>query len=425
MSNSSQAHEEYTGMEDYVYVESSIPRITIAVFCETTHFANVLSDTIEDRRMIKTELSVHMGGIPSAIDFFSTNPTPNLLIIESQHTTGELFHELEGLAGVCDAETKVVIAGPNNDVNLYRELIKQGISEYVITPTSPIQIIEAISDIYREPGTKPVGRIVSFYSAVGGAGSSLIAQNAAWMAANHYNAPITYIDLDLHYGTGLLQFPTDTTQTIVDALSAPDRVDDTMLERISNKLSDKFRVLFSPSFIEEQYDFDLNAYEAVIETVRTSYENIVLDLPHTMNASIKKILFLSDDIFFVTTADLNGLRNVKSLIDAFRKMRPNDLPPKVIVNQYGRPRMQEITIKEFEDTLDLDVNYVIPYDPQNFNELRAQGLTLAELDINSKPTQVLDMVTKDLLVKYQSVRSKKPLTQEKSALSFIKKLISK
>ena len=45
-----------------------------------------------------------------------------------------MLAELDRLAESCDAGTKVVVIGHINDVVLYRELLKRGVSEYLIAP---------------------------------------------------------------------------------------------------------------------------------------------------------------------------------------------------------------------------------------------------------------------------------------------------
>ena len=59
-----------------------VPRISIQAFCESEGVANALDRAGDDRRMAKTHLMVHMGGIPAAMEFFQTAPTPNLLILK-------------------------------------------------------------------------------------------------------------------------------------------------------------------------------------------------------------------------------------------------------------------------------------------------------------------------------------------------------
>jgi pilus assembly protein CpaE len=86
-----------------------IPRISIQAFCESEGVSAPVQRAGEDRRMSKAHLKVHMGGISTAIDFYQTAPTPNLIILESRSEPGELLEQLAQLAEHCDPSTKVVV----------------------------------------------------------------------------------------------------------------------------------------------------------------------------------------------------------------------------------------------------------------------------------------------------------------------------
>ena len=57
-----------------------VPRISIQAFCETEGVAGPIERAADDRRMAKSHLKVHMGGITTAIEFYQSAPTPNLII---------------------------------------------------------------------------------------------------------------------------------------------------------------------------------------------------------------------------------------------------------------------------------------------------------------------------------------------------------
>ena len=113
-----------------------IPRITIQAFCEHSQTAQIIEDTTHDRRMSKVALTTHNGGLDGAVETYRTNPTPNLIIVETTLSPEEIPGALERLAEVCDASTRVVVLGHVNDVLLYRELIRSGISEYIVLPAT-------------------------------------------------------------------------------------------------------------------------------------------------------------------------------------------------------------------------------------------------------------------------------------------------
>ena len=127
-----------------------VPRINIQAFCEDQDTAAVIEQASQDRRLAKAHVSVQMGGAQAAIAFYKNASTPNLIIIESLLDRREMLGDLDRLAEVCDPCTKVIVVGHINDVLLYRELLRRGVSEYVVAPVRVLQIIESISSIYTD-----------------------------------------------------------------------------------------------------------------------------------------------------------------------------------------------------------------------------------------------------------------------------------
>ena len=157
-----------------------LPRITIQAFCEHSQTAELVEQAVHDRRMSKVALTTHNGGLEGAIESYRSNPTPNLIIVETSLATEEIPVALDRLAEVCDAATRLIVLGHVNDVLLYRELIRSGVSEYLVLPTSAQSIVNAIADLFAAEGAAPIGRTIAFVSAKGGAGGSTVAHNVAW-----------------------------------------------------------------------------------------------------------------------------------------------------------------------------------------------------------------------------------------------------
>ena len=86
-----------------------------------------------------------------------------------------LFAQLERLAEVCDPGTKVIVVGAANDIALYRELMRRGVSEYLVPPLKTLQLVSAVTTLYADPEAPFIGRQMAFCSARGGAGSSTLA----------------------------------------------------------------------------------------------------------------------------------------------------------------------------------------------------------------------------------------------------------
>ena len=74
--------------------------------------------------------------------------------------------------------------GHINDVLLYRELVRRGVSEYLVAPVKRrCSSSRASPTIYTDPETGPVGQVIAFVGAKGGSGSSTVCHNTAFAIA--------------------------------------------------------------------------------------------------------------------------------------------------------------------------------------------------------------------------------------------------
>ncbi|ESY24615.1 MULTISPECIES: CpaE family protein [unclassified Mesorhizobium] len=360
-----------------------VPRISIQAFCETEGVAHPVERAGEDRRMAKAHLKVHMGGIATAIEFYQSAPTPNLILLESRSEPKQLLEQLAQLSEYCDPSSKVVVIGHYNDVGLYRELIRFGISEYVIAPVSMADIVSVVSSIFVDPEAEPIGRSIAFVGAKGGVGSSTIAHNVAWAMSSLFKSEVVVADLDLAFGTANINFDQDPAQGIAEAVFSPERVDEVYLDRLLAQCAEHLSLLAAPSTLERVYDFDPDAFTQLIDTAQRSVPLLVLDVPHIWTGWTKNTLIKADEIVITATPELANLRNTKNLVDMLTRLRPNDPPPKLIINQAGVPKRPEISASDFAEPLSLTPMSVIAFDPLLFGNAANNGRMLGEMDPKS------------------------------------------
>lgn len=361
--------------------ERPVPRISIHAFCEFPDTGGVLQRAAGDRRLSKAHVTVQLGGLQGALDHYSGQATPNLLIIETRLQGRTAVDEVERLAEVCDAATKVVVVGRVNDVELYRELTRRGVSEYLVAPLNPLQLIETISGLYLSPEAAPIGRIVTMVGCRGGVGSSTLAHNVGWCIAEKMSINTAIVDLDLPFGTSSLDFNEESSQGVAEALSAPERLDDVLLERLLLKVSDHLSLFTSPASLDRNYETEPATYEAVLDAVRRMTPCVVVDLPHLWTPWVRQTLLSSDDVVVVATPDLASLRNGKALIDIVKQNRPNDAPPRLVLNQVGQPKRPEIPVKDFAATIGIEPTLVLPFDPA----LYGSAANNAQMLVQAKP----------------------------------------
>ncbi|MEL7452637.1 MAG: pilus assembly protein CpaE, partial [Pseudomonadota bacterium] len=257
-----------------------IPAISIRVFVEVQSTTDLVETVALDRRMARADIETIQGGLLAAIDYLQTNVTPNLLIVESHLPANEMIAQIDALAEHCDEGVQVMVIGATNDIALYRQLVARGVSEYLVPPVMPLQLIRAIGGLFSDPETPFLGKSISVVGAKGGVGASTIAHNLAWSIAENARLNTTLVDLDLSFGTTALDFNQEGTQTVADALLAPERADDAVIARLLTKATERLSLFTAPASVADVLDIPTEAYDVVIQGVRRTTPYVVMDLPH-------------------------------------------------------------------------------------------------------------------------------------------------
>lgn len=382
------------------------PRVSVQAFCESVETAAAVQAASEDRRLAKAHVKIQMGGAIAAVEAYRSSPTPNVIFIEAEQRGEDILNKLDQLAEVCDAGTRVVVVGRINDVTLYRELTRRGVSDYLIAPIGTIDVVRSICGLFTAPDAKAVGRIIAVVGAKGGVGASTVAHNIAWAIARDLALDSVVTDLDLAFGTAGLDYNQDPPQGIADAVFSPDRIDTAFIDRLLSKCTDHLSLLAAPATLERVYDFGAEAFDSILDSLRSSIPCVVLDVPHQWSGWTKRLLVSADDILVVAGPDLANLRNAKNLVDLLRTARPNDHRPYYCLNQVGVPKRPEITPADFAKALEDQPLVVIPFEPALFGTAANNGQMIAEVSANHKSAEMFRQLAQVLTGRAEAKRSR-------------------
>jgi pilus assembly protein CpaE len=378
--------------DDYI---APAPRVSVQAFCETVETAAAVRSAGEDRRLGKAHLTIQMGGVAAAIEAYSTVPTPNVIILETEGGS-DILAGLDELASVCDPGTRVVVIGTANDTAPYRELVRRGVSDYVIGPVDTLDVVRSICGLFSASEAIAVGRTIAIVGAKGGVGASTIAHNVAWTIARDLALDSVVTDLDLAFGTASLDYNQDPLQGIANAVFSGDRPDTALMERLLSKCTDHLSLLAAPATLERVYDFGEQAFDAIFDTLRMTTPCIVLDIPHQWSAWTKRAMVSADDILIVAEPDLANLRNAKNMLNILKAARPNDRAPLYCLNQVGMPKRPEITAREFAKAIESEPIAAIPFDSRMFGTAANNGQMIAEISAGHRTTKMLLQIAQRL-----------------------------
>ncbi len=357
-----------------------LPAINAHFFAETQDGEALFRQAIADRHLRRVHAEIQPGGIVGAINAYAQAPTPELLVVESSAQPDELFQQLRALAEVVVQGTRVILVGHINDLFLYRQLLAEGLHDYMALPMPPQQLVASLSQLFHSEPDARLGRVVAFMGAKGGVGSSVIAHNVAWLLANQHKVNTVVTDLDLAFGTAGIDFGAAVAQTVADALSSADRLDATMIDKLLHACSDHLKLLAAPCTLDEVVPIQEQTLNHLLDLLRQVMPLTVLDLPSDWEGWMQAVITQADKLVITATLDLASLRNAKVLLDSIRKMRPNEQPPLLVLNQASMGKRPEVPADKFAKTVGADDYVQVPFNDKLFGTASLEGRMVVEED---------------------------------------------
>lgn len=332
--------------------------------------------------------SVHQGGVAEAIRLLGVERSPRLLIVDITGVDLPLS-AINELAEVCEPGVAVIAVGERNDVGLFRELVHNGVSDYLVKPLTPALLqrsVVTVIDAAAHRRQNRLGRLIAVTGARGGVGTTMVATGVAWSIAHDRSRRVGLLDLDLQYGTVALALDLEPSRGLRDALEHASRIDSLFVERTMTRCSDTLFVLSAEEALAEPMQPDQAAMDSLIRELRNKFHYVVVDVPRQVSATTQKVLHDATDLFVVTDLSLGGMRDTLRQVTALPAANAG-CQISVVGNRIGEHRQGEISRAEFETAIARKLDFAIPFDPKDVAAAMNAGRAVAAG--NSKVTPVL------------------------------------
>ncbi|MCW8915948.1 MAG: AAA family ATPase [Magnetovibrio sp.] len=366
-----------------------ILRINIGAFILTDAVRNAVHELGDDRLFLRSTLNVEEGGMAAALNFLSQHSTPELLIIETTAQDDALFDELNALADVCQPGTRVILIGAENDINLFKTLIDQGISQYFLETVTGEELKASVVDAFAEKAMNAKSRTIAFFGMRGGVGSSELAHNVASELAQLYNEDVILVDLDIAFGTAALSYNLQPAQTVADAIAQAGSMDEPLMMRYLESGAKNVSLLCAPGNLNSGIEITPQALEMVLKVIKQMASYVVLDIPHMWNPWVQDMLVDADDTVIVGTPDLYNLRDGKNLFEFLAPNRGMEAPTRLILNKVGELKKGALSEKEFTDVLGTKPSLSIPFDGDSFSAAMNNGELLRAVAAKADSTAIV------------------------------------
>jgi len=239
-------------------------------------------------------------------------------------------------------QTRVIMMSVQHESEYLKKAMLAGAKAYIMKPVDMDELIDTITTTYERyhyldatppsPSSAHKAQIVSFFSAKGGVGKSVLALNSSLIIHEKFNKKVLLIDLDLQFGDIALMVNKQNEMTIKEMF------DDSPITSIEDmkpylfKYKENCDMLFAPKDPESAEYISKEQIKSILEILKKHYDIIIIDTGVNYDEVTLNALDLSDQVIIVSSLEVTGLKNTKLSLRVMQSLNYDSSKVKLLVN---------------------------------------------------------------------------------------------
>jgi pilus assembly protein CpaE len=224
----------------------------------------------------------------------------------------------EGTAG----HVPIIMLTAEREVEQKVRGLRAGADDYLIKPFHPAELLARMRSLLARfaprdglGGKPPMGRVLAFYGAKGGVGTTTIAINLAIALHRELGRKVALVDGNLQFGDHrvFLDLGLDR-KSVVDVVSAPS-IDTDLIKSVLVRHDSGIDLLLAPPSPETAELVTVDHVPMIGGVLRDMYDYVIIDIDKRLDDLNLHILDFTDTMFVVMTADLSCLKNVRLILE--------------------------------------------------------------------------------------------------------------
>ncbi|MGD0019825.1 MAG: response regulator [Candidatus Limnocylindrales bacterium] len=278
--------------------------------------------------------------------------------------------------------TPVILLLGENEAEHRGKALRSGADDYLIKPFHPAELMARMrsllsryspadatpTPVHRTSASAPSrrrepARVILFYGAKGGVGTTTIAINTAIALHKELGKRVCLIDANLQFGDHRVFMDLGLDKmSVVDLATAPG-FDLDLIRQVLIKHESGVDLLLAPPSPETAELVTSDHLPEIINMMTNEFDYIVIDVDKRLDEVNLRIMDVVQTIYVVMTADLPCLKNVRLVLETIGHLGYSDEKVKLILNRSNA--FTGINVKNAESALKRRIDYQI------INEYRA------------------------------------------------------
>jgi pilus assembly protein CpaE len=278
--------------------------------------------------------------------------------------------------------TPVILLLAENEAEHRGKALRSGADDYLIKPFHPAELMARMRSLlsrYAPADSAPIpahrataaatsrrrdpARVILFYGAKGGVGTTTIAINTAIALHKEMGKRVCLIDANLQFGDHRVFMDLGLDKMSVVDLATSPGFDMDLIRQILIKHESGVDLLLAPPSPETAELVTSDHLPEIINMMTNDFDYIVLDVDKRLDEVNLRIMDAVQTIYVVMTADLPCLKNVRLVLETIGHLGYSDEKVKLILNRSNA--FTGINVKNAESALKRRIDYQI------VNEYRA------------------------------------------------------
>jgi len=277
--------------------------------------------------------------------------------------------------------TPVIVLLAENEAESRGKALRSGADDYLIKPFHPAELMARMRSLlarYRPdeqhglptargphflqaaqaaPKKQEPARILVFYGAKGGVGTTTIAINSAIALHRELGRRVCLVDANMQFGDHrvFLDIGLDR-MSLVDLAAAPS-VDIELIRQILVKHESGVDLLLAPPSPETAELVNQDHLPEIVGRMANEFDYIIIDVDKRLDEVNLRVMDVADTIFVVMTADLPCLKNVRMVLETIGHLGYPEDKVKLILNRSNA--FTGINVKNAESALKRRIDYQI------------------------------------------------------------------